>query len=339
MRIAISLLAVLPLAWAHAGEGTLYVGSKPAWQAPAGEPIRAPAEFEDQRRQEIEDLIRKEKLTEIGYRYDHFGIWEDRQSFWDHWRVDVQLQAWYPTLKGPITLGDQGKYDLVEFFGLQAPRAAPLARVELWYDSVFLQLESYGIGFSGSKRIDTEIQLPDGTIVRINEQLNTRLDITQVRIAFGGTIAKSRRDERDERDERNERNEHEDRRDAMLRTNQWSFDIFGGLNVFNFELEFDLANRPGSVLARAWLPVPVIGLRFGGNVKRFLYEIEVSGLGLSVEIFGAEYIDLRASVGYQFGRQFAIRAGYRYTDMGAWVTSVRLDFVLAGPFLEAVFAF
>ena len=83
------------------------------------------------------------------------------------------------------------------------------------------------------------------------------------------------------------------------------------------------------------VPVPALGVLGQAKFGPVLLEVEVSGLTASYGDFDINYIDAQASVGVQFLKIVAVRAGYRMVWIDGTIEGYSVDGLLDGFFVGA----
>ncbi|MHC4972257.1 MAG: porin family protein [Planctomycetota bacterium] len=265
--------------------------------------------------QDIEDFLDRKKYREQ-WVYDRAGIWDP--LIWD-----ISAGVWMTELRGPIKLGGNTLIDVTNVLGVQKSEEAPTVRVQASAGGWEAIADWYDVKYDGAQILQTEVELPDGTILPVGAAVVTDIDISVLRLLASARLWRQE--------------------EGLVNLHA----VFG-LNLYGLSGTITGITGPGSATA-AWdviLPIPVIGLSVHGRLGPLFYRVEFAGIGISLsfpdellDTVGGGSFDGSATVGYYFGDWLSVRAGYRYTSVEAFADSIKVEFKMDGFFVEVGFTF
>ncbi len=306
MKRLLALLVLSGVAWAQSVANEEAAAEVADWEIPPEAPrAKVDHEVQSPRDFDVEDYIRREKVKEMGFAYDVYGIFKV-------WDLEISLQAWYARLQGPFKIEGQQVFDVADVFGVDGRDWVPAARFDWRYERFRFVFDFLGFSINGITEVDEQIEIGD-VILEIDDTLRTDLDVTDFRILLGWTIFK----------------------DKVRKVPHYDVDLLLGLNLFRFKGTVDIVDRTDNLVRfDQWIPLPVIGIAGRYRFGRFAIEGELSGLQINLDVFGGASWDTRVSIAWYPVKYLTVKAGYRSLSMEAFITSVEIDFDLGWFFLE-----
>lgn len=219
--------------------------------------------------------------------------------------IAVRADAWYPQLDGKFSSFGGDIVDAAEL-NLDTNNWGPAADVTLTPGRFFFRFDFYQVRFEGDSTLSRTFTF-GGQTFTINEDVYSRVRIDNYRFLSGFAVVKT----------------------APVRLY-----ILLGLGYYHLEGRVE-GSVTGSAEESLDIPAPLIGLLFQAKVTRFLFELEASGLSVSFSDVGADYIDIKASVGITLFKVAAVRLGYRYVLLNGYVSDFDVDVTLDGFFVGA----
>lgn len=217
--------------------------------------------------------------------------------------IAVRTDAWYPRLDGSFSSLGGDSIDAAEL-RLDTNTWGPAAEVTLTPGRFFFRFDYYQVRFEGDSTLSRTFTF-GGISFTINEDVNARVRIDNFRFLSGF---------------------------AVVKTAPFRLYVLLGLGYYHLE-----GRVVGSVSGEAEesldIPAPLVGVLAQAKLSRFILELEVSGLTVSYSDVGADYIDVKASVGISFLKVAMARVGYRYVLINAHVTDFEADMTLDGFFV------
>ena len=217
--------------------------------------------------------------------------------------IAVRVDAWYPRFDGKFSSLGGDILDAAEL-NLDTNAWGPAAEITLTPGRFFFRFDFFQVSFDGASTLSRTFSF-GGVSFTINEDVDTHVGIDNYRFLSGFAVVKT----------------------APIRLY-----VLLGLGYYHLE-----GRVVGSVSGEAEesldIPAPLLGLLFQAKVTRVLFEVEVSGLTVSFSDVGADYVDIKASVGVTLFKVAALRAGYRYVLLNAHVSDFDVDATLDGFFL------
>jgi hypothetical protein len=254
---------------------------------------------------DVADYIRQEKLEEMGWAYDVFGIFKV-------WDLEISFQVWYARLRGPFRIEGQEIFDVASVFGVDGRDWVPAARFDWRYERFRALVDFLGFSINGITEVNEQIEIDD-VILEIDDEIRTDLDITDWRALFGWTVFK----------------------DKVRKVPHYDVDLLLGLHLMRLKGTVDIVDRTDNLVRfDQWLPLPVLGIAGRYRLGNFALEAELTGIAIDLDVFGGATWDARASLAWYPSRHFVARIGYRELRLGAFVQSVEIDFQMGGAFLE-----
>jgi hypothetical protein len=219
--------------------------------------------------------------------------------------ISVRTDAWYPRLDGSFSsLG--GEIIDTKELNLDTNVWGPAAELSLTPARFFFRFDFYRVGFEGDSTLTRTFSF-GGLTYTINEDVNANIRIDNYRFLAGF---------------------------AAVKTAPVRLYVLLGLGYYHLE-----GSVIGSVSGQAEesldIPAPLLGLLFQAKVTRFLFEVEATGLTISYSDVGADYLDIKASVGVTVFKVAALRVGYRYVLLNGHVSDFDVDVTLDGFFVGA----
>ena len=106
------------------------------------------------------------------------------------------------------------------------------------------------------------------------------------------------------------------------------------------DLRLDPRSNNETIAADAFVPAPTIGIGAYGRIsKRWSWEVELFGFGISIDTFGISIIDARLAIGYNVSDAIVLRLGYRATALSILVDGYEVDVSMDGGFFELRWSF
>jgi len=219
--------------------------------------------------------------------------------------IAVRVDAWYPRLDGEFSSLGGDIIDAAEL-NLDTNAWGPAAEVTLTPGRFFFRFDFYRVRFEGDSTISRTFSF-GGVSFTINEDVNANVRIDNYRFLSGFAVVKT----------------------APIRLY-----VLLGLGYYHLEGKV-VGSSSGEAEESLDIPAPLIGLLFQAKVTKFLFEVEASGLTISFSDVGADYFDIKASVGITLFKVAMVRLGYRYVLLNGYVSDFDVDAKLDGFFLGA----
>jgi hypothetical protein len=219
--------------------------------------------------------------------------------------IAVRADAWYPRLDGKFsdTAGDTIEAGELN---LDTNTWGPAAEVTLTPSRFFFRFDFYHARFAGSSTIERTFSF-GGVTFPVSEDVDSRVRIENYRFLSGF---------------------------AVVKTAPFRLYVMLGLGYYHLEGRV-VGSVSGTAEQSLDVPAPLLGLLAQAKVTRFLFELEVSGLSISFSDVGADYVDVKASVGVTIFKVAMLRAGYRYVLLNGYASDFDVDVTLDGFFLGA----
>jgi opacity protein-like surface antigen len=219
--------------------------------------------------------------------------------------IALRVDAWYPRLDGHFSDTGGDIIDAAEL-NLDTNTWGPGAELTLTPSRFFFRFDFYQVSFEGDTTLSRTFTF-GGISFTINEDVNARVRVDNYRFLSGF---------------------------AVVKTAPFRLYVLLGLGYYHLEGRV-AGNVSGSAEQSLDVPAPLIGVLAQAKLTRFLFELEVSGLSVSYSDVGADYIDVKASVGITLFKVAMVRAGYRYVLINAHVSDFDADMTLDGFFVGA----
>jgi hypothetical protein len=219
--------------------------------------------------------------------------------------IAVRADAWYPRLDGQFSSLGGDILDTKEL-NLDTNAWGPAAEVTLTPSRFFFRFDFYSVGFEGDSTLVRTFSF-GGQTFTINEDVNANVRIDNYRFLAGF---------------------------AAVKTAPVRLYVLLGLGYYHLEGAI-VGSVSGQAEESLDIPAPLLGLLFQAKVSRFLFEVEATGLTVSFSDVGADYLDVKASVGITVFKVAALRVGYRYVFLNGHVSDFDVDVTLDGFFVGA----
>ncbi|MHC4134814.1 MAG: porin family protein [Planctomycetota bacterium] len=219
--------------------------------------------------------------------------------------IAVRADAWYPRLDGEFSSSGGDIIDAAEL-NLDTNAWGPAAEVALTPGRFFFRFDFYQVRFEGDSTLSRTFSF-GGITFTINEDVEARVRIDSYRFLSGF---------------------------AVVKTAPFRLYVLLGLGYYHLEGRV-VGSVSGAAEESLDIPVPLLGLLAQAKVTRFLFEVEVSGLTVSFSDVGADYVDVKASVGVTLFKVATLRAGYRYVLCSGHASDFEMDVTLDGFFVGA----
>jgi hypothetical protein len=221
-----------------------------------------------------------------------------------------ELYFWFPTLKGQIWTDPAYKVDLDGDLGLDDNQVSVLPQLQLSVWRIGVRFAGYRASFSGLGTIPGPFEFGGVQFVP-GETVASELSIDNYKLTLLFAIVK--------------------------------FDFLAvwaeaGVSYYGIDSTID-GQISGPAYESADLPIPVVGVLAQAAVGKFLFELEVDGLSVTVSDVDVDLLEIQASIGYTFLKLFAVQVGYRYTSLAGTDGNLALDTTLDGFFVGASFRF
>ncbi len=220
---------------------------------------------------------------------------------WGSFRLDV----WLPSLSGNMS-DDSGNTMDAQELGIDDPEVVAVPRALLSLGGVGLLIDAYRFQTEGDGTVTGTFNF-GGVIFTLNEDVHTDVDITNIRGLLTVPVFST----------------------PVLRIS-----LLGGISYYDFNVTVT-GDVSGTGSVTAPVPVPLVGVLGQGKFGPLLLELEVSGLTANYGDFDISYLDVQASVGVQFLKIVAVRAGYRLVAIDGTIEGLAVDGVLDGFFIGA----
>ena len=214
------------------------------------------------------------------------------------------------SISGTTGGGVAGSNDL-DSIGLGESEIVFTPKVDLNFLSSEISISTSSTSFAGSGTLDAEIEF-DGEAVGVGTDVDTEMDVTATSVLWTFNF---------------------------VNTDTAHFGLGLGLSGLDFDLAIQETGNPlNSTTSDEVLPVPLIGLRAGGDLGPV--RLEASYATLQVDADGGEIavndLDIYAGLDV-FGDSGSVVVGYRSFDVDAsyddGADSVALELGLGGPYL------
>jgi len=235
-----------------------------------------------------------------------------RKSAEDEWVLKLDIGVWAARLRGPLRKDGKDVGDWVDNLGVDSFAAVPTVRFEATRDEWTILFSAYFAEWDGSTTILEDIDLGLG-IIPAGTPLDSRLRISKLQFLVGPEIVGTKR--------------------TKLR-------LYLGLIVYDVDLRLDPRGNNETVTLDSTVPAPMFGIGAYGRIsKRWSWEVELFGFGLSVDTFGVSIIDASLGVGYNVSNAIALRLGYRSSVLSVLVDNYEVDVSLDGGFFDLRWSF
>ncbi|MEE8105007.1 MAG: hypothetical protein V3T86_05685 [Planctomycetota bacterium] len=236
----------------------------------------------------------------------------------DEWVMHLDVGVWAAQLRGPIRKDGDDIGDWVDELGVDSFAAVPTVRFQATRDDWTILVSAYWAEWDGSaetsKNLDwpgvrggAKVLLPAGT------PIDSRLRISKIQFLVGP---------------------------QLIGTSRTKLRVFFGLVGYDVDLRLDPRSNNETIAADAFVPAPTIGIGAYGRIsKRWSWEVELFGFGISIDTFGISIIDARLAIGYNVSAAIALRLGYRATALSILVDGYEVDVSLDGGFFELRWSF
>jgi len=219
--------------------------------------------------------------------------------------IAVRVDAWYPRLDGSFSSLGGDIIDTKEL-NLDTNAWGPAAEIALTPGRFFFRFDFYQVRFEGDSTLSRTFTF-GGLSFTIDEDVNAYVRIDNYRFLSGFAVVKT----------------------APIR-------LYVLLGLGYYHLEGRIVGAVSGEAEEALdIPAPLIGLLFQAKVTRFVFEVEASGLTISFSDVGADYVDIKASVGITVFKVAMLRLGYRYVLLNGHVDDFDVDVKLDGFFIGA----
>ena len=221
-----------------------------------------------------------------------------------------QLYLWYPTLKGQIWTDPAYKIDLDADIGLDDSQVSVLPQLQFAFWRLGIRFTGYQIDFSGVGTIPGPFEFGGVQFVP-GENVTSDLSIDNYKLTLLFAIVKF---------------------DFLA--------VYAEAGVSYYGIDSTITGQlSGPAYENADLPIPVVGVLAQASFGRFLFELEVDGLSVTVSDVDVDLLEIQASIGYTFFKLFAVQVGYRYTSLAGTDGDLALDTTIDGFFVGASFRF
>jgi opacity protein-like surface antigen len=234
----------------------------------------------------------------------------DRYQAEARWSVDARAGGWAPYFKAPIFVKGQKVVDLVEDIEWDEGEFAPLARVTLGYDIFELQFDYSKTKIGGTFVVQETFEF-QGQIFEVDEKLLTDIGFEQFRIVPGFRV---------------------------WRSEPVTVTLLAALGISRLHGDFEAEDRTKADFDQL-LPIPLLGVNLKGRYGRFVWDAEILGLAIDLDVFGGAVLDVRGGIGFAFTRHISLRAGYRYVQIDGFYGELKAEIRSRGPFLSLVAEF
>jgi len=223
------------------------------------------------------------------------GVWG-----WASLRFDL----WYPAVDGNIQDNGGGLIDLAGELAVDDNEFAYVPRALVSLGGVGVLVDAFLFETEGNGTLTASVTI-GGVTFNASEPVATDFDLNNVR----GFLTV-----------------------PVVKTEFLQIMLLGGISYYDVHVTMT-GNISGSGTFAAQVPVPVIGVLGQAKFGPVLFEVEVSGLTVSYDVYGLDYLDIQASVGFTFLKVVAVRAGYRYVALNGTIDDVDIDITLDGFFI------
>ncbi len=220
---------------------------------------------------------------------------------WGSFRLDV----WLPALDGTISDDGGGSMD-TSALGIEDTEVVVVPRALLSLGGVGLLIDAYRFQTEGDGTITGTFTF-GGIVFTVAEDVHTEVDITNVR----GLLTL-----------------------PIVNTDVLRISLLGGISYYDFNVTVT-GSTSGSGSVTAPVPLPLAGVLGQAKFGPLLLELEVSGLTFAAGDYDVNYLDIQASVGFQFLKIVAVRAGYRLVAIDGTIEGFHVDGTIDGFFVGA----
>lgn len=221
---------------------------------------------------------------------------------WGSFRVDV----WFPSLDGSLSDPGGADVDVSTELGLDETEGVVVPRALVSLGGVGFLIDAYRFETEGSGTISGTFSF-GGIDFTVNEDVQADIDLTNLR----GFLTV-----------------------PVFSTDFVRISLLGGITYYDINVTVT-GELSGTGSVSAPVPVPALGVLGQAKIGPLLLELEVSGLAAAYGDFDISYIDAQASVGFQFLKIVAVRAGYRIVSIDGTIEGYNVDGVLDGFFVGA----
>jgi hypothetical protein len=219
---------------------------------------------------------------------------------WGSFRLDL----WLPALDGNLSDQAGGSVEVTTELGLDSTEVIVVPRMLLSMGRIGLLVDAYRFQTEGNGTITGTFTF-GGIDFTVNENVQSDLDITNIRGLM--TV-------------------------AVIDNDVLRISLMGGISYYDFNVTVT-GQLSGTGSVSAPVPVPLLGVLGQAKFGPLLLEVEVSGLTAAYGDFDISYLDVQASVGFQFLKIVAVRAGYRLVSIDGTIEGYSVDGVLDGFFV------
>jgi len=221
---------------------------------------------------------------------------------WGSFRLDV----WLPSLSGTEISDNGGTTMNADDLGVADTEVVAVPRALLSLGGVGLLVDAYRFQTEGDGTVTGTFNF-GGVIFTLNEDVHTDVDITNIRGLLTVPVFST----------------------PVLRIS-----LLGGISYYDFNVTVT-GETSGTGSVTAPVPVPLVGVLGQAKFGPLLLELEVSGLTANYGDFDISYLDIQGSVGVQFLKIVAVRAGYRLVAIDGTIEGLTVDGTLDGFFIGA----
>jgi hypothetical protein len=220
---------------------------------------------------------------------------------WGSFRLDV----WAPSLDGNLS-DDGGNSASSSELGLDDTEVIVVPRVLLSMGGVGLLIDTYRFQTEGNGTVTGTFTF-GGIDFTVNENVQSDLDMTNIR----GLMTL-----------------------PVVNTDFLRISLLGGISYYDFNVTVTGA-LSGTASVTAPVPLPIVGVLGQAKFGPVLLEAEISGLTFAYGDYDINYLDMQLSVGVQFLKIVALRAGYRLVSIDGTIEGLGVDGTLDGFFVGA----
>jgi len=120
----------------------------------------------------------------------------------------------------------------------------------------------------------------------------------------------------------------------VVNTDVLRISLLGGITYYEFDVTVT-GQLSGTASIVAQVPAPLVGVLGQAKFGSLLLEVEASGLTFAAGDYDVSYLDFQVSVGFQFLKIVAVRAGYRLVSIDGTIEGFDVDGTLDGFFVGA----
>lgn len=221
---------------------------------------------------------------------------------WGSFRLDV----WLPTLDGTLSDASGNSVDISDDLGADTTEGVVVPRALVSLGGIGFLVDAYRFQTEGDGTLTGTFTF-GGVTFTATEDVHVDVDFTNVRGLM--TV-------------------------PVFSTDVLRISLLGGISYYDFNVTVT-GQLSGTGSVSAPVPVPLVGVLGQAKFGPLLLELEVSGLTANYGDFDISYLDLQASVGFQFLKIVAVRAGYRIVAIDGTLEGYSVDGTLDGFFVGA----